>query len=43
MQQALPSIPLEVKQRLEAKGFKKFKPSPLKDYLNPHKSSCNDQ
>ncbi|CAD8132462.1 unnamed protein product [Paramecium pentaurelia] len=36
MQQAIPSLTSEVKQRLEDQGFKPFKYRPLPEYANPH-------
>lgn len=40
MQQAYPSVPQEVKDRLHSKGFKPFKYDPLPDWLNPHSATC---
>jgi len=36
MKQAFPSIPAEVKERLEKKGFRPYKAEPIPDFLNPH-------
>ncbi|CAD8138966.1 unnamed protein product [Paramecium pentaurelia] len=36
MQQAIPNLTPEVKQRLEDQGFKPFKYRPLPEYANPH-------
>ena len=40
MQQAFPSIPQEVKDRLHQKGFRPYKAEPLPDFLNPHSAVC---
>lgn len=40
MKQAYPSIPAEVKERLERKGFRPYKAEPLPDFLNPHSRTC---
>lgn len=40
MKQAFPSIPQEVKDRLEKKGFRPYKAEPIPDFLNPHSGLC---
>jgi len=40
MKQAFPSIPQEVKDRLEKKGFRPYKAEPVPDFLNPHSGLC---
>lgn len=41
MKQAFPSLSPELKQRLEASGFKPIKTPPLNDWYNPNSSQCN--
>ena len=40
MQQAFPSVPQEVKDRLHQKGFRPYKAEPLPAFLNPHSATC---
>ncbi len=40
MIQAFPSIPQDVKDRLEKNGFKPYRSKPLIAYLNPHSDLC---